>query len=394
MRLTLDDILMLDDWTDADLLSVRSAIKADPELGKALLNWFALLSEAGQQWQKDVPAREGLVLLACRDLISASELSEAEAAMMADAETRLEQAIQRHPAVSRVMDRIRLDALAFEAAWAQAASGQTTSTSSTSGTYSMGKVAEMEPDRGPLRPRGPMRLVRIAMATAAVIGSFFVGRTLMNDSAQPNLPTFAAVDSWKNVTLEDGTQIRLAPGAALDLLTPPGAFDRQVLFTGEAYFDVTSGVDPFVITSEDAVTTVLGTSFGVRTQEGTEVTLVSGRVSLAPAGSPSQAVILLPGQQGRITEPGIQPLVKDVELVRELSWTGLLIFRETPMSDVVKQLADTFEAVITVSDSLKDAPLTGTFEADRGCRSILEIMASALGAELIENEDGSFELSR
>ena len=63
------------------------------------------------------------------------------------------------------------------------------------------------------------------------------------------------------------------------------------------------------------------------------------------------------------------------------------------MSDVVKQLADTFEAVITVSDSLKEDPITATFEAERGCRSILEIMASALGAELIENEDGSFELS-
>ena len=377
MSLTLDDILMLDDWTEADRLAVRNAIQADPSLGQALHRWIRLSGEIGGKLESNLPAREALVLLACRDRFDATELSQDEQRLMADASARLEGLLTEHPSVSTILDRIRDEARAFDSAWASTMS-----------------VHQHESDRGPLRKTsGHLRLVRRALAAAAVIVVLVLGRQWVTDPVDAPVQSWVATASWQSVDLPDGSTVRLGPESSLEWMSGQEAPERRLRFDGQAWFDVASSPRPFILETDHAVTTVLGTSFTVRTGTGTEVTLVSGRVSLAGAGDANGSVILEPGEQGLFTTGMQTPSVRTVDPTTELAWTELLIFRDTIMEDVVKRLSEAFGVTITLDESLKQTPLTGTFESERGTRSILDVIAAALGASVSETDDGAFHIA-
>lgn len=376
MSLTLDDILMLDDWTEADRLAVRNAIQADPSLGQALHRWVRLSGEIGGTLESALPAREALVLLACRDRFEATDLSPEERSLMDEASSRLEALLAKHPSVSTILDRIRQDALAFDSAW----------------TSSM-SIHQPGSDRAALqRTGGHLRLIRRTLAAAAVIAVLVLGRQWVIEPVEAPLQSWVATASWQSVDLPDGSTVRLGPESTLEWMSDPEASERHLRFHGQAWFDVSSSPRPFILETEHAVTTVLGTSFTVRTGRGTEVTLVTGRVSLSGAGDNAVSVVLEPGEQGLFT-PGMQaPSVRAVDPSIELAWTELLIFRDTAMEDVVKRLSEAFGVTITLDESLKQTPLTGTFESERGTRSILDVIAAALGASVTESDDGSFHI--
>lgn len=374
MPLTIEDILLLDDWTDAERLAVRDAVRADASLALAWRRWQHLSQRIHQDWADEVPAREALVLLACRDRWTDAELSGAERALLDESAARLDAALAAHPALHRILDRIRSEADAFETAWAEA--------------------APVREDRGPLRPVRPgLRLLRRTLAAAAVVALLVVGQQWLTQDPTADLPSWAAAASWDVASLPDGSEVRIAPGTTLAWLSSEDADERRVHLEGSAFFDVTAGPRPFRVETEEALTTVLGTSFGVRTAQGTEVTLVSGRVSLAGRRDNAEALVLEPGQQGRMTRDMDRPEIRTVSLSEALSWTELLIFRDTPMADVVRQLSETFNVTITLHESLHETPLTGTFESERGTKAILEIIGAALGATVTEVETDRFELN-
>jgi ferric-dicitrate binding protein FerR (iron transport regulator) len=86
--------------------------------------------------------------------------------------------------------------------------------------------------------------------------------------------------------------------------------------------------------------------------------------------------------------------VQEFTMPEGFEWSGLLIFRSTPMQTVVERLSDAFDLSISVSDDLKETPLTGTFESERGSTTILSIIASALGATVTERANGSLHVHR
>ncbi len=381
MPITIEHILSLDEWTEADRQAVREAVAADPQLGVALVRWFAMAEQSSRQWDATVPSRMALVLLACRDRLHTDDLSSEERVLLEAATVDLDAALAAHPAVEDVLARIRSEADAFDQAWNQSFS-----------------EAKSRVDRGPLsRDRasrtGPLRLVRLAVAAAAVIAVFFVGRGFLSSTTDAPFATFATGPAAQVVELTDGTVARLAPETSLDVLFDAETEQRLVRIDGEAFFDVTPGPRPFKVESGNALTTVLGTAFGLRATDGTDVQLVSGRVSLAAIGHPDEAVILTPGDRGFVPEGSTEPVVRSFDSLEGFDWTGLLVFRNTPMAEVAERLSKEFEVVISVSEELKEAPLTGTFESDRGSEIILDIIAAALGATVTKNEDGSFHLS-
>lgn len=379
MPVSIEHILLLDEWSEADRLAVRAAIEADPDLGLALRRWFQLSNETVRTWELEVPSRSALVLLACRDRLDPSDLNEDEHALVTDAAQDLDSVLARHPAVDDILKRIRQEASDFELAWSQSFEASRTR------------------DRGPLnrsneRPSGPLRIIRLAVAAAAIIAVLVVARSYFGVDADGPVITHTAQNSMQVVALDDGSLVRLAPSATLEVLYDDASQERLVRLDGQGFFDVAPGPRPFRVETSNALTTVLGTTFGLRTAQGTEVTLVTGRVSLASLSSPDEAVILAPGEQGVLLPGARQAEIRAFSTLDGFGWSGLLVFRNTPMSTVAEKLSETFEVDISVSDDLSDAPLTGTFESDRGSKAILDIIASALGAKVRENEDGSFHI--
>jgi len=85
----------------------------------------------------------------------------------------------------------------------------------------------------------------------------------------------------KVISLSDGSKIYLNAGSRLSYSKDYDSESRKVSLNGEAYFDVKKGINPFIISTEYAEITVLGTKFNVRSRDdGFEVGVNEGAVKV------------------------------------------------------------------------------------------------------------------
>ena len=85
----------------------------------------------------------------------------------------------------------------------------------------------------------------------------------------------------KVILLSDESKIYLNAGSELSYSKDYGSENRKVYLNGEAYFDVKKGINPFIISTEYAEITVLGTKFNVRSRDdGFEVGVNEGAVKV------------------------------------------------------------------------------------------------------------------
>lgn len=384
MSYSIEDIVGIDSFSAESIAAIQAALATDESLRLAVSRWISVSKSVRQSIENDFPSSEALVCFALRHTLSTVDLTEKERETLQRVELEMETSIANHPAIGKIITRIQNDATAFEAAWDAAfESARVTPISSV--------------DRAPVVRRFTgMRLVRMAVSTAAVV--FLIAFGISRFNSNPELPSHAieyAAGQSNQFTLEDGSSVRLTAGSKLSW---DGAFSRSVVLSGSAFFDVDASSEPFVIKTDIGTTTVLGTSFGVRNIQNGEngesmvqVTLVSGRVSLSVDGI--ESTVLSPGQQGIISASGIK--VESVNLTESLTWTELLVFRDTPMNEVVREIERRFEIEVKLDKSLSNTPLTGTFDQERGAQEILGIIAAAIGAELsVHEQTGAFSLER
>ena len=298
-------------------------------------------------------------------------LSGSERAQLADGRRALEAAIEKHPGLRLEMQAVRREASLFDEAWREA-----------------GRLAR--PPRPPRR-RAMMRWpARIGLGAAAVVLVAVMYLALAGRIAQETVT--APATAHQTVVLDDGTQVRLAPGSSLTYV-PGSDFNRTVELVGSAFFDVTGQPGRFAVETSAAVTSVLGTRFGVESNpHETRVTLVSGSVAVAPsAGSPA-VVVLEPGQQTVVSRGESPSRPVSVDLARSLAWSDLLVFRQTRMDSVVVLLKEVRDVDVTLDTALAPMEVTGTFSPEQTTREILDILSATLNARVVETEDG-FHLS-
>ena len=85
----------------------------------------------------------------------------------------------------------------------------------------------------------------------------------------------------KVISLSDGSKIYLNAGSELSYSKDYDSESRKISLNGEAYFDVKRGINPFIISTEYAEITVLGTKFNVRSRDdGFEVGVNEGAVKI------------------------------------------------------------------------------------------------------------------
>jgi ferric-dicitrate binding protein FerR (iron transport regulator) len=162
---------------------------------------------------------------------------------------------------------------------------------------------------------------------------------------------------------------------------------RAVDLVGEAYFDVAPDADhPFVIVAGTTVTRVLGTEFGVRAYPGdsaVQVAVADGRVAFrASATSEGEAVVLRPGELGRIEAGSAQVSRQAVNLDAYLGWQeGRLAFEDAPLSQVAAQLERWYGIPVRIGDaSLRSRRLTASFR-DQPVDEVIAVVAATLGLE-------------
>ena len=169
---------------------------------------------------------------------------------------------------------------------------------------------------------------------------------------------------------------------------------RVRLRAGQALFEVTRDEsNPFTVETPAAMTTVLGTTFGVTaTDIATDVVLVSGSVEVEARAMPGERVRLAPGEGSRVLGASPPSAPAPATLGQDLAWTGKLYVRAEPARSVAAQIGAAMDVTVTVDDALADELVTGTFDLDRPARDVLGVLAATLGAELVE-DGGAFHLA-
>ena len=178
----------------------------------------------------------------------------------------------------------------------------------------------------------------IAGAVAACLALVLIGGLLL----RPDVLTGWRADhaaprgETRLVTLQDGTEVLLDAGSALDIV---GMGSERIvrLLQGQAYFDVTSTGAPFTVQAGGAQVRVLGTRFDVRlVADSTEVMLEEGAVAVSRPGSDGRQ--LTPGHRIR-TGPDSQGAPEAVSLDDAIAWrSGRYVFYDRPLAEVIEVL--------------------------------------------------------
>lgn len=147
--------------------------------------------------------------------------------------------------------------------------------------------------------------------------------------------------------LEDGTKVWLNAGSSLKYPEKFNNNQRSVYLKGEAYFEVKSDVSkPFIVNAQSISVKATGTKFNVRayvSDKQSEVSLLSGKVSVFKSGTADKAMISLlqPNQHLDYNTVSQQASIEDGDLYKYVAWReGKLIFRNDPLSDVLERIGE------------------------------------------------------
>lgn len=261
-----------------------------------------------------------------------------------------------------------------------------------------------------------------AFQTAALVVAFVGAGTaawhVLRPAARPAAeaePSFHLVSAPRGqrlgLRLADGTAVTLAPGSTLRIPSSYGGKSRDVSLEGEAMFTVSHDVSrPFAVHTARVIARDLGTEFVVRAYEDaptTDVVVSRGLVAVGRAPTPGlsasgtsgsgfgglpltpDSIVIGRGERVRAGDDGGLALTRSVALDRYFAWTeGRLVFRDTPLRDVVAQLGRWYDADISLgSPAMADRPLTASF-TDEPLSETLRVTAAALGVVVVKRGSG------
>ena len=218
------------------------------------------------------------------------------------------------------------------------------------------------------------------LATAASVAVLIVASTYFGLFGPHTI--VADAGQRREVTLPDGTRVRLSPRSHLAVHFTSRQRD-VVLADGDALFTVAKdSTKPFIVQTGRTRVRAVGTVFGVEHDDGSIiVTVEEGRVAVAESvetstqthssGEPAlQSVAVTEislGANQQIIVPPAGPLsaIRQVDSRRELSWAeGRLVVDNESVADVVRQFNRFNRVQIKVTDpALAARSVTAVFDA-------------------------------
>lgn len=202
------------------------------------------------------------------------------------------------------------------------------------------------------------------------------------------------------INLHDNSKIKLAPGSSVSYFEHFEQARREVLLEGDAFFEVTKNpARPFIVYCGGTITKVLGTSFWIRTLEGSksiEVSVKTGKVAVSEAvykktgditaePANNSAVLLMPNQ--RVIFFGVKKKVETTLVETPLLIDSLSVNPETftyndaPLSEVIEDLRKGYGIdIVTATENLKNCTFTGNL-SDMNFDEKFEIVCASIGTK-------------
>jgi len=141
----------------------------------------------------------------------------------------------------------------------------------------------------------------ILLFSLGIIASRLIFKTSGYSDQVSDISVMAPMGSKAITFLPDGSKVWLNAGSKIVYSGGANKKEREVMLTGEAYFDVAKDQKkPFIVEAEGLVVKVHGTQFNVKAypeEKAVETTLVEGSVSVNSKDNPSDIVTLKPNEQ-------------------------------------------------------------------------------------------------
>ena len=216
------------------------------------------------------------------------------------------------------------------------------------------------------RDRAKIKLIRLITRVAAILFIPLALYTLFNwkgtfkgehvtASAEIHSPRGART----SFLLPDGSTGWLNGGSTLSFPTKFTNKNRTIQLNGEAYFDVLKNPEkPFVVVTDELNVKVFGTSFNIMAypeEKTVEVTLETGEIEVFGEdgfGREKSIGIMTPGKRGVLMKGTSFYKMDTVDVYQYTSWKeGKLVFRNEPMTQVIRRLNRWYNVNIIIRDS-------------------------------------------
>lgn len=240
----------------------------------------------------------------------------------------------------------------------------------------------------PIRNHNYRAWAAVAAMAAMLICCFYIFRP---SAAQKNMEQQIIATHYGKRThsvLPDGSYVWLNSGSSVSYtanLATGGK--REVILTGEAYFDVKhDSRHPFIVHAGKLQIVVLGTAFNVKAykeDDFIETTLIRGKVEITNDARPGRAIVLLPDQKVSINTtmstvkktiiPVKAPITDSLaaspeakmpdEAIAETAWVNdKLTFKKEQFSELATQLDRWYDVkIIFDNNHYLTKQFTGTF---------------------------------
>ncbi len=148
-----------------------------------------------------------------------------------------------------------------------------------------------------------------------------------------------------NLELSDGTRVWLNCDSELKYPVVFNGATRKVSLKGEAFFDVSKSIKPFIVQAMNMNIKVLGTRFNISAysdDHSFQTTLTRGslKVELSGTGNSGQSVLLQPGQQANFDKDLGELERVEVDTTLYTSWIdGYFRFQDKPLDEVMRSIA-------------------------------------------------------
>jgi ferric-dicitrate binding protein FerR (iron transport regulator) len=230
-----------------------------------------------------------------------------------------------------------------------------------------------------------LRIAAILLIGAGL--SFVIIKSFINprNSTERQLTVRSEPDRMTLTTLSDGSVVHIKANSEI-IYKPGKTGPRELALKGEAFFEITHDPDrPFIVSTEQALIKVYGTSFSVEAEEdnpAVNVYVESGLVSLTSKLREDQSLVIEPGYMGILNESGIEKKINKNE--NYLAWkTGKLEFRDTGLGSVITDLNHTYGTNIIVENpEIANCNFTGTFLNHQPVDTVLEVLKTAFNLDI------------
>lgn len=223
-----------------------------------------------------------------------------------------------------------------------------------------------------------------AIAVLLIMGglfAYFLSQKIENKPILLETATLAR--QTDSILLADGTMVWLNRNSKLHYPKEFNGKTRIVKLEGEAFFEVSKNAKkPFKVETNNSIITVLGTTFNVNTDSlQTEVAVATGKVNVK-SGYTKTSVSLIPDQMATVTNSGL--VKSQITNPNYLSWkTGVFLFEDTPLKDVVRDLNTFYNKPIQLNTSNQEQLFSARFDQAKQ-EDILEILKLTLNLTIRE----------